>query len=60
MGDLIDDEVLAAFAVIAEPDALGAALVQRYGDIVDRFTFYAPYEHDDAMFAQAIETLRAA
>jgi probable F420-dependent oxidoreductase len=59
MGDLIDDEVLAAFAVIAEPDALGAALVQRYGDIVDRFTFYAPYEHDDAMFAQAIETLRA-
>jgi probable F420-dependent oxidoreductase len=59
MGELIDDEVLAAFAVIAEPAALGAALVQRYGDIVDRFTFYAPYEHDDAVFAPAIETLRA-
>jgi probable F420-dependent oxidoreductase len=59
MGELIDDDVLAAFAVIAEPAALGPALVERYADVVDRFTFYAPYEHDDAMFAPAIETLRA-
>ncbi|MDT7575008.1 MAG: hypothetical protein QOH17_1341, partial [Pseudonocardiales bacterium] len=27
--------------------------------IVDRFTFYAPNEHDDTKFAQAIEKLRA-
>jgi probable F420-dependent oxidoreductase len=60
MGDLIDDEVLRTFAVIAEPDALGPALLERYGDIVDRFTFYAPYAHDDAVFAPAVEALRKA
>ena len=60
MGDLVDDEVLQTFAVVAEPDELGAALLARYGGIVDRFTFYAPYPHDDAVFAPAIKALRAA
>ena len=60
MGDLIDDEVLRTFAVTAEPDALGPALLHRYGDIVDRFTFYAQYAHDEAIFAPAMEALRQA
>ncbi|WP_232662249.1 LLM class F420-dependent oxidoreductase [Pseudonocardia sp. TRM90224] len=60
MGDLVDDEVLRAFAVVAEPDELGAAILDRFGGMVDRFTFYAPYRHDDELFAPAIETLRAA
>ena len=59
MGELIDDEVLAAFAVVAEPDALGPALVERFADIVDRFTFYTPYELDEAVLAPAIEVLRS-
>jgi probable F420-dependent oxidoreductase, MSMEG_2256 family len=59
MGDLVDDEVLQAFAVVAEPDRLGPALLERFSGIVDRFTFYAPYPHDDALFAPAIATLRA-
>jgi probable F420-dependent oxidoreductase len=60
MGELIDDDVLREFAVIAEPDDLGPALLARYGGIVDRFNFYAPYAHDDAAFAPAIEALRKA
>jgi hypothetical protein len=60
MGELIDDEVLAAFAVVADPDRLGAAVLARFGGLVDRFTFYAPYEHDDALFAPAREKLRRA
>lgn len=60
MGELVDDEVLAEFAVTAEPDALGPALVQRYGDIVDRFTFYAPYPHDEELFDPAIAALQSA
>src|SRR5919106_191660 len=48
MGELIDDEVLAAFAVVAEPDRLGAAVLARFGGLVDRLTFYAPHQHDDA------------
>jgi probable F420-dependent oxidoreductase len=60
MASLVDDEVLAAFAVVGEPDKLGAALLARYGGIVDRFTFYDAYPHDDALFTDAIATLRAA
>jgi probable F420-dependent oxidoreductase len=59
MGELIDDEVLAAFAVVAEPDARGPALAARFAGIVDRFTFYTPYELDEAMLAPAIEALRS-
>jgi probable F420-dependent oxidoreductase len=57
MGDLIDDDVLAAFAIVAEPDRLGAAIAERYGDIADRFNFYAPYEHDADLWTSAIEYL---
>ena len=38
MGELIDDEVLHAFAVIGTPPEAGAELKRRYGDIVDRVT----------------------
>jgi hypothetical protein len=58
MGELIDDEVLATFAVVAEPDRLGAALLARFGGLVERFTFYAPYPHDEALFGPAAEELR--
>jgi probable F420-dependent oxidoreductase len=57
MGDLVDDEVLDAFAVVAEPDRLGPAIRERFGDIVDRFTFYAPYKHDPELWQPAIEDL---
>ncbi|HZG89589.1 MAG TPA: LLM class F420-dependent oxidoreductase [Pseudonocardia sp.] len=60
MGDLVDDEVLDAFAVTAEPDRLGAAVLERWGGAVDRFSFYAPYRHADDLFAPAIEVLRTA
>jgi probable F420-dependent oxidoreductase len=60
MGELIDDEVLDAFAVTAEPDRLGAAILERWGDCVDRFSFYGPYPHDQDVFASAIEAVRAA
>jgi probable F420-dependent oxidoreductase len=58
MGELIDDEVLGTFAVVAEPDRLGPAILARFGGLVDRFTFYAPYEHDAALFAPATEALQ--
>jgi probable F420-dependent oxidoreductase len=60
MGELIDDDVLREFAVVAEPDRLGAAMLERFGGLVDRFTFYAPYSHTEDLFAQATEELRAA
>jgi probable F420-dependent oxidoreductase len=57
MGELVDDEVLHAFAVVAEPDELGAAVAARYGGIADRFTFYAPYPHDADLWKPAVAEL---
>ena len=44
MGDLIDDDVLDAFAVVGSIDEIATRVMARYGDIVDRFSFYAPYQ----------------
>ena len=57
MGDLIDDEILTTFAIVAEPEDLGPAIAERYGDVVDRFSFYAPYEHNPELWASAIDHL---
>ncbi|MFI7670722.1 TIGR03617 family F420-dependent LLM class oxidoreductase [Nocardia sp. NPDC049526] len=59
MGELIDDEVLDTFAVVAEPDRLGAAVQARFGDLVERFSFYAPYDHDPAIWLPAVAELNA-
>jgi len=46
MGELITDDILEAFAVIAAPEDIPKALLARYGDLVDRLSFYAPYQSD--------------
>jgi probable F420-dependent oxidoreductase len=44
MGELIDDEMLEAFAVVCPLDEVPARITARLGDLVDRFSFYAPYK----------------
>jgi probable F420-dependent oxidoreductase len=56
MGGVIDDEMLAAFAVVAEPDAVGAALEARLGGLADRISLYTPYPHDPALWSAALPT----
>jgi probable F420-dependent oxidoreductase len=60
MGDLIEDDVLHAFAVVAEPDQVGPALLDRYTGLLDRFSFYAPYPHEPALFDAIVRDLAAA
>jgi probable F420-dependent oxidoreductase len=43
MRDLVDDEVLATFAIVAPPDDVAAAVRRRYDGLVDRFSVYASY-----------------
>jgi probable F420-dependent oxidoreductase len=50
MGEVIDDEMLHAFAVVAAPDDLHAALTSRMADIASRVSLYAPYPHDPSLF----------
>jgi probable F420-dependent oxidoreductase len=58
MAHLIDDEVLGAFAIVAEPDRLADELKSRYGDVVDRIALYLPYEYDSPDWRRVIEALR--
>ena len=50
MGELIDDDVLNAFAVVAPLDEVAGEVRSRFGEIVDRFSFYAPYKVDPEMW----------
>jgi len=47
MANVIDDEMLAAFAVEGPPADVGRQIVARYGDIVDRISLYTrPEGHE--------------
>lgn len=60
MGTLIDDEVLDTFAVVSEPGQVAAGLQARFGDAVDRISFYAPYRADEDMWSEIRRELQAA
>jgi len=44
MGELIDDDVLHAFAVVCPLDQVASEVRRRFSGAVDRFSFYAPYK----------------
>ena len=50
MGELINDDILNTFAVVAPLDQVAAEVRSRFGDLVDRFSFYAPYKVDPEMW----------
>jgi probable F420-dependent oxidoreductase len=60
MGDVITDEVLNTFAVVAEPEGVAPELHARYGDIIQRITFYAPYASDPARWSTVMAALKTA
>ena len=60
MGSLVTDDILGTFAVVAEPDELAAGLLARFGDVVDRLSFYAPYAQDPASWGPIVDRLRTA
>jgi probable F420-dependent oxidoreductase len=59
MGELVDDEILGTFAVIGEPEEIPAKLLDRYGDVVDRISFYAPYKSDPERWSRVVEGFKA-
>ncbi len=59
MGELITDDILDEFAVVAEPEAVPKAMLARYGGIVDRLSFYAPYESDPERWKQVLAGFKA-
>jgi probable F420-dependent oxidoreductase len=60
MGNLVDDEMLNTFAVVGEPESVPAELKARYGDVIDRVSFYAPYKSDPDRWQPIFDELKAA
>ncbi len=50
MAALIDDEMLNTFAVVAPPEQLGPRVLERFGALVDRFSFYTRFGMEKARF----------
>lgn len=48
MGDLISDDMLNAFAVVAPVDELALAVKARYAGLLDRIGYYFPFIPDEA------------
>jgi probable F420-dependent oxidoreductase len=59
MGELIDDDVLNTFAVVAEPEGVAPELARRYGDVVDRISFYAPVDRDPERWTPVMNAVKA-
>ncbi len=59
MGDLIDDEVLHSFAVVADPEEVAAGVLERFGDVVDRVSFYTPYAVDQERWHPIVAGFKA-
>jgi probable F420-dependent oxidoreductase len=58
MASLIDDTMLNTFAIVAAPDQIAAEMTARYGTLVDRIAFNAPYRADPAAWTEALAGFR--
>jgi probable F420-dependent oxidoreductase len=67
LGELISDEMLMQFAVVADLGDVADAIAERFGGLVDRLSFYTPYPAAarmwddvaaDLLLAQAEEPVR--
>jgi len=45
--------------VVAEPSQIGPELKARYGGLVDRLSFYAPYRNDPEQWRSVIADLKS-
>jgi probable F420-dependent oxidoreductase len=59
MGTLIDDEILNTFAVVGPPENIAPELGRRYGDVINRISFYAPYKSDPDRWSQVLSDIKA-
>jgi probable F420-dependent oxidoreductase len=60
MGELIDDTMLASFAVIGDPATAAAQIISRFDGIIDRVSFYLPYSLPDDDLAALLQGVKAA
>lgn len=49
LGEVVTDDMVREFAVVADLDSVGAAIRDRFTGLVDRVSFYTPYDLSDAV-----------
>lgn len=59
MGTLITDDILDAFAIVAEPEQIAPRMQERYGDIVQRLSFYVRTDASPERWKGVMEALQA-
>ncbi len=59
LGDVIDDDVVNAFAVVGSPPDVVAELQRRYGDLATRITLRVPQGYDRGRWDELLAPLRA-
>jgi probable F420-dependent oxidoreductase len=59
MGESITDDMLETFAVVAAPEDIPPRMLERFGDVVDRLSFYAPYRSDPDRWQGILAGFRA-
>jgi probable F420-dependent oxidoreductase len=59
MGNLITEDILNTFAVVGDPEQIAPELLRRYGDVIQRISFYAPYKSDPARWRGVLAALQA-
>jgi probable F420-dependent oxidoreductase len=60
MGSLITDDILNTFAVVGPPNHVAGELHRRYGDVIQRISFYAPYASDPTTWSGVIADIKSA
>ncbi len=60
MAGLIDDEMLNTFAVVGDLDDIAGMVLDRFGGVVDRFNFYAPYAMEPERWAEVLAGFKQA
>jgi hypothetical protein len=55
MAELIDDDMVRTFAAVGTPEEIPDLVLSRFGDVVDRFSFYAPYKADPERWQRVLE-----
>ena len=58
MGDLIDDEMLDAFAVVGSPEEAARALRDRWSGTLSRLSFYAPYKIESTELSRLLSIIK--
>ena len=59
MAELIDDDMLNTFAVVGGLDEIPGKVLARFGNVVDRFSFYAPYRLAPERWAEVLAGFKA-